>query len=156
MLTALSELLRFSLDTSSDIELPLGRELASVEAYLAILHTRFEERVQFRFEIEPETRAALVPSFVLQPLVENAVEHGLRDQPQPGLITIAARRDGVNLHLSVADNGRGASIAGLEEGVGLGNTRTRLRELYGREATLAIRNSAGCTVEITLPFHVAT
>lgn len=157
MLTALSDLLRLTLETSGTRVVPLRRELQFIEGYLAIMHARFEERLSFRMDIAPDTTAALVPALALQPLVENAVEHGLKNSAEPGVITIRSRREGATLRLSVADNGVGFSkTKPLREGVGLGNTRARLRELYGGGARLDLRDSAGVTVEITLPFRAAS
>ncbi len=85
MLMALSDLLRLTMDTAGEQELPLKRELEFIERYLAIMHARFEDRVQFQLGIDPATTMALVPTFLLQPLVENAVEHGLGSRQEGGL-----------------------------------------------------------------------
>jgi two-component system LytT family sensor kinase len=157
MLTALSDMLRLTLEMSGTRVVPLRRELEFVSRRLAIMHARFEERLRFELDVAPDTRAALVPTFALQPLVENAVEHGLKNCPGEGLITIRSRREDTRLRLSVADNGAGLSkLKPLREGIGLGNTSARLRELYGDAATLEIRDSDGVIVEITLPFHPAS
>lgn len=154
VLTSLSELLRQTLEGSSELEVPLARELEFVERYLAILHTRFEDRLRFVFDIAEETRAALVPSFLLQPLVENAVRHGLEPKAGGGTVTIRARREGEALQLAVTDDGIGApDLSAIRENIGLGNTRARLRELYGAKGTLALHNDHGLTVTVTLPFH---
>ncbi len=154
MLGALSDLLRLTLETTGQQELPLRRELEFVESYLAIEHIRFGDRLRFEFRIAPDTRDALVPTFLLQPLVENAVRHGLEPRAGPGMLTITSARDGAALHLRVADNGRGlAPDAPVREGVGISNTRARLRELYGALGALHMRASDGMEVEIVLPFH---
>jgi two-component sensor histidine kinase len=154
MLTALSDLLRFTLETSGTRVVPLSREMDFVERYLAIMHARFEERLRFALDIAPDTDTALVPTLVLQPLVENAVEHGLKNVAGDGLITIRSWRDGAALHLSVADNGTGLpKNKPAREGIGLSNTRARLRELYGDAARLDIREADGVVVELTLPFR---
>src|SRR5205807_2186885 len=103
-----------------------------------------------------DTTSALVPAFFLQPLVENAVRHGIEPKSEAGVLTIRARRDGAVLRVSVSDNGAG--LPGGQpprEGIGLANTRARLRELYGDAARLDLRDAGGLTVEITLPFHTA-
>ena len=155
MLTALSGLLRLTMETAGEQELPLRRELEFIERYLTIMHARFEDRLKFQLGIDPATNAALVPTFLLQPLVENAVEHGLGPRMAGGLISIRSRRVGEVLHLCVADNGVGlnGTKVGLE-GMGLGNTRNRLRELYGEAAELDLQDSGGLIVEIRLPFHL--
>jgi sensor histidine kinase YesM len=155
MLTSLSGLLRLTMETAGEQELPLRRELEFTERYLTIMHARFEDRLKFQMGIDPATHAALVPTFLLQPLVENAIEHGLGPRLTGGLITIRSRRVGDFLRLCVSDNGVG--LNGLKpgpEGIGLGNTRNRLRELYGDAGRLDMQDSGGLIVEISLPFHV--
>lgn len=155
MLIALSGLLRLTMETAGEQELPLRRELEFIERYLTIMHARFEDRLKFQMGIDPATHAALVPTFLLQPLVENAVEHGLGPRMAGGLISIRSRRAGDLLHLCVADNGVGLNGAKLgPEGLGLGNTRNRLRELYGEAAQLDVQDAGGLIVEIRLPFHL--
>ena len=155
MLIALSGLLRLTMETAGEQELPLRRELEFIERYLTIMHARFEERLKFQLGIDPATHAALVPTFLLQPLVENAIEHGLGAGMAGGLISIRSRRVGDLLHLCVADNGIGLNGAkSRPEGIGLGNTRNRLRELYGEAGRLELQDSGGLIVEISLPFHL--
>ncbi len=105
LLTALSELLRMSLETSGAQELPLRREMEFVERYLMLMHARFEERVRFEIDVEPGTRGALVPPMLLQPLVENAIEHGLQPKPGGGVIRVRAWQENQTLHLTVSDDG---------------------------------------------------
>jgi two-component sensor histidine kinase len=155
MLIALSGLLRLTMETAGEQELPLRRELEIIERYLTIMHARFEDRLKFQLGIDPATHAALVPAFLLQPLVENAIEHGLGPRMAGGLISIRSRRVGGLLHLCVSDNGVGlnGTKAG-PEGLGLGNTRNRLRELYGDAGRLDLQDAGGLIVEISLPFHL--
>lgn len=156
MLGALSELLRLTLETSGAQELPLLQELQFVERYLAIEHVRFGDRLHFELDVAPDTHAAMVPTFLLQPLVENAVRHGLEPQSGAGLLTVRARREGRTLHISIADNGVGLTDETPKcEGIGLTNTRARLRELYRDQATLELRNANGLSVDIILPFHTS-
>jgi two-component sensor histidine kinase len=154
MIGALSDLLRLTLETTGQQQLPLRRELEFVERYLAIEHVRFGDRLRFELDIAAETKEALVPAFLLQPLVENAVRHGLEPGSGNGLLTIRAVREGAVLHLSVTDNGCGLPEGKPpREGIGLSNTRARLHELYGEAAVLELRATNGLCVEITLPFH---
>jgi two-component sensor histidine kinase len=155
MLISLSGLLRLTMETAGEQELPLRRELEFIERYLTIMHARFDDRLKFQLGIDPATHAALVPTFLLQPLVENAVEHGLGPRMAGGLISIRSRRVGDLLHLCVADNGVGLNgIKRGPEGLGLGNTRNRLRELYGEAGRLELQDAGGLIVEISLPFHL--
>jgi two-component sensor histidine kinase len=155
MLAALSDLLRLTLETSREHELPLRRELEFVERYLLIEHVRFGDRLQFELDVAPETEAALVPTFLLQPLVENAVRHGLEPRSGNGKLVIRARRENGSLRLSVEDNGVGLSEEkSAREGIGLANTRARLHELYDGAAHMELCNRDGLTVELTLPFRV--
>jgi len=155
MLIALSGLLRLTMETAGEQELPLRRELEFIERYLTIMHARFEDRLKFQLGIDPATHAALVPTFLLQPLVENAIEHGLGPRMAGGLISIRSRRVGDVLHLCVSDNGAGLNGQKVRrEGIGLGNTRNRLKELYGEAAELDMQDSGGLIVDIRLPFHL--
>ncbi len=156
MLVALSSLLRLSLETSGEQLLPLSREVEFVRRYLSIEHIRFGDRLCFAFEIAPDTQAALVPAFLLQPLVENSVRHGLEPHGGPGVVKINAHRDGANLRLSVSDNGIGIPAhQPLREGIGLSNTRARLRVLFAGDARLELQDGEGLTVNITLPFRTS-
>jgi two-component sensor histidine kinase len=156
MLIALSGLLRLTMETAGEQELPLRRELEFIERYLTIMHARFEDRLKFQLGIDPATHAALVPTFLLQPLVENAIEHGLGPSMSGGVISIRSRRVGDELHLCVSDNGVGLADARPgAEGIGLGNTRNRLRELYGDAARLDMQDTGGLIVDIRIPFHLA-
>lgn len=157
MLTDLSDLLRRSLDTVEDQEITLGQEAQFIRAYIGIEQKRFGDRLRVEIEIPEELSRAMVPALVLQPLVENAIRHGIEPLRAPGLITIEAKRDGSNLVLTVRDNGKGAPADVLKDpdgrGIGLTNTRARLRELYGKEQQFLLREVAprGCEVEIHIP-----
>lgn len=157
VITALGELLRLTLETSGERELPLREEMRLVESYVAIMQARFEERVKCVVEIAPEARDAFVPAFILQPLVENAVRHGLEPLPAGGTVTVRARREGDRLRIEVADDGAGLRAdAPAREGVGLGNTRARLRALHGDRASMELRAAErGCVVALDLPFRTA-
>ncbi len=157
MLVALGDLLRISLETSSAAEIPLHREVEYVERYLAIMLARFEGRIGYVIDVENGAREGLVPAFMLQPLVENSVQHGLQPRPEGGIVTLTARRDGGKLRLVVADDGVGfRHRADATEGIGLGNARARLAELYGSGASLEMYDGPRTEIIIELPFRVAS
>jgi two-component system LytT family sensor kinase len=154
----LSELLRLTLDQTKPQEVPLSEEVAFLDRYLEIEQTRFVERLKVEKDISPETQQALVPYLILQPLVENAIRHGIEPREDLGLLRIrAARRDG-KLELSIRDNGDGLSTnhdSSTQEGIGLSNTRSRLRHLYGENCRfeLAPAEGGGLEARIEIPFH---
>ncbi len=157
-LETLSDLLRYVLDDSARQEVSLKREIEFVERYLAMEKVRFQDRLQVRTEIEPDTLDALVPNLVLQPIVENAIRHGIESQAGPTTVSVRASRERGVLRLSVSDDGpgfRGTAETRKSPGVGLNNTRIRLAQLYGDSATLDMANAppSGALVTITLPFH---
>ncbi len=154
MLVALSGLLRMALDTSGEQEWPLTRELEFMDRYLAIERVRLAERLKVEVDVQPETRAALVPVFLLQPIVENAIRHGLEPETGVGVLVIRVWREAQRLFFSVVDNGPGLPTGGaVREGIGLANTRARLMELYGDAGRLRICNDRGAAVEISIPFR---
>jgi two-component system LytT family sensor kinase len=156
VLTMLSELLRFSLETSGETQVPLQHEIEFTEKYLAIMRVRYGERVRYEFQIAQETLGACVPALLLQPLVENAIKYAIEPSPDRGKIDICALREGNFLRLSVADTGPGIPPdAPLQEGIGLSSTRARLHELYGEQGSLEIDNESGSTVKIKIPFRTA-
>lgn len=155
MLVALSGLLRMALDTSGEQEWPLTRELEFIDRYLAIERVRLAERLKVEVDVQPETRAASVPVFLLQPIVENAIRHGLEPETRVGVLAIRVWREAQTLFFSVADNGPGLPPGGeVREGIGLANTRARLMELYGDAGRIRIRNERGVAVEICIPFRI--
>src|SRR5256886_14847951 len=132
MITRLSDLFRYALESTDAQEVPLRQELDFLERYLEIEQTRFGDRLSVRMDVAPDTLNALVPNLVLQPLVENAIRHGIEPRAKPGRIALRARRENGKLKLELRDNGVGLSPdRKMEEGVGLSNTRGRFRELYG-------------------------
>ncbi len=158
MLVRLGELLRRTLDSTGTQEVSLGEELDFLGRYLEIEKTRFGERLSIRMEIAPETRSALVPNLVLQPLVENAIKHGIEPRAKPGEIVIRALAEVGQLHLEVRDNGRGpVAASNKREGIGLANTRARLRQLYGDQQSMETdgKPNAGFSVRIRLPVRYA-
>ena len=142
MLELLSGVLRQVLQSDSRQQVTLDEELRFIEKYLAIEQVRFSDRLEIRWSIEPGLRATAVPEFILQPLVENAVRHGVGKQSDKGVIEISAVAVDSDLLLSVIDNGPGYE-AESERGVGLANTRARLETLFGEAAQLDVRNASG-------------
>jgi len=129
MLTRLSDLLRASLDNAATHEVSLREELEFLNNYLQIEQTRFHDRLTVRMDIDPASLTANVPNLILQPLVENAIRHGIAPRAQPGVIDISAARENGMVRLKVRDNGAGlgaAGAAGLTKGIGLANTQARL------------------------------
>jgi LytS/YehU family sensor histidine kinase len=160
MLTRLGDLLRASFRKDSQQEIPLEAEIALTRAYLDVERMRFQDRLSIAVDVESGAESALVPTFLLQPLVENAIKHGLRGPRTPGVIRIRGVREDDRLVLTVVDNGAGIpaeSLGQLHVGVGLGSTCERLQRLYFQEQELAIRNLAegGTEVRVVLPFHLA-
>jgi two-component system LytT family sensor kinase len=152
----LSHLLRQSLDKTGVQEIPLKEELDFVQKYVEIEQVRFPDRLAVSFDVEPVVLDALVPSFVLQPLVENAIVHGVTPLGGQGRIAVAAHRDGDRLRLEVRDNGAGPGPEGVPSpgaGIGLSNTRQRLEHLYGARHRLEFsrRADSGLTVSLTIP-----
>jgi LytS/YehU family sensor histidine kinase len=155
MLELLSDVLRLVLRAEVSHETPLSTELEFLERYLAIEQVRFSDRLRPRIEADAAIRGAAAPQLILQPLVENALRHGIARRAEAGLLEIAARRDGDTLVLTVRDDGPGLDPAQEAMGVGLANTRARLTALYGDRASLEIANAAGGGVVATirLPYH---
>lgn len=154
MLTRLGDLLRHALDNSDEQEVPLRRELEFLREYLEIEQTRFGERLTVEFDIPEATLDASVPNLVLQPLVENAIKHGIEPRARPGRVRISARQEGRQLILEVRDNGAGAP-PGAEDGIGLANTRARLEHLYGAACRFEPGNLAegGFASRVTIPWR---
>jgi sensor histidine kinase YesM len=153
----LGELLRRTLDDDLPQTIPLERELELLDRYLEIQRLRFPDRLRIERRIAPDTLDALVPSFVLQPLVENAVQHGVSAVAGGRIVIAAARRDGL-LELEVRDDGPGFGANGsTASGIGLANTRARLEQLYGSDQALecAVAAEGGACVRLRLPFHEA-
>ena len=156
MLSRLSDLLRHTLDDVEAQEVPLWRELDFLRLYLSIEQVRFEDRLRVRIEAGPDVSDALVPHMALQPIVENAVRHGLGQSEEPVLIHVSVSRANGQLMLTVTDDGPGCSTPVFwEKGIGLTNTRNRLNRLYGAGATLSAENRfpRGVQVTMTLPYR---
>jgi len=160
VLARLSELLRLSLDQTKPQEVPLSEEMAFLDRYLDIEQTRFAERLTIEKDIQPETQSALVPYLILQPLVENAIRHGIEPREEPGVLSIRAARKNGHLELKVTDNGTGLPLKSQSPdstGIGLANTRSRLRHLYGENCQFELSPAEGGGLEarIEIPFRAA-
>ncbi len=157
-IAGLGELLRAALRDGGDQEILLSDELRFAERYLDVERVRFEDRLAVRFEVDPEIADALVPRFVLQPLLENAVRHGIEGRSAGGSVAVRAARDGAALRLEVVDGGAGpAQPRPRGNGVGLANTSARLRHLYGPEGRLDVEPvpDGGTRARILLPYRPA-
>jgi two-component system, LytTR family, sensor kinase len=162
MIARLGDFLRLTLDASATQEVPLRRELEFLNCYLEIERIRFNDRLTTSLEVDPRALDCRVPNLILQPLVENAIRHGVAPRSAPGHVEIRAERRGEVLRLQVSDNGpgltngvaRGSKCLVPKGGVGLSNTRARLEQLYGSayrfELEDAPRGGALATIEIPL------
>ena len=158
VLSRLGQLLRVSLDKEQRDQVMLERELDHVGNYLGIEAERFSDRLQIAYDVPGELSNALVPSMVLQPLVENAIKHGPDTVSDQVTIAVKAARDNGHLTLTVSDDGRGCrdvDQAIAHGGIGLQNVRERLRLLYGDQATMSVRSPGGrgFIVDLTFPFE---
>jgi two-component system LytT family sensor kinase len=156
MIRKLGELLRLSLDQRRGDEITLREEIDFLQHYLDIERLRFEDRLHVRLEVDAEALPAMVPTFVLQPLVENALRHAIAPKPEGGTVEISIRRDHGWLRIVVADDGPGLPKGRVvAEGVGLANTRERLNQLYGSADALRLTplKTGGLRNEVTVPFH---
>jgi signal transduction histidine kinase len=159
MIEHLGDLLRLSLESRDRQEVPLAEEMAFLEHYLAIQKMRFGDHLRIETEIAPEVKYALVPSVFVQPLVENAIRHGVSRLGSGGTVTVSARRDGDVLDLRVLDDGVGLPAGwSLENsgGVGLSVTRERVAALYpGAETSFSVnrRSGGGTEVKVSLPLR---
>jgi two-component system, LytTR family, sensor kinase len=160
MITDLSDLLRMSFENLEVQEVPLKEELEFLEKYIEIEQMRFHDRLKIEMNISPDTLDASVPNMILQPLVENAIKHGIAPRSSGGKIDIATERSNGQLAIIVRDNGIGVPFGDLEnlpEGVGLSNTRRRLKHLYGEKHKFdlqAVKHN-GLMVTMELPFRLA-
>lgn len=161
MLTRLSELLRRTLHRGERQEVTLAEELELVSHYVGIMQVRFGDRLVFENEVDPAMREALVPHFILQPLVENALQHGVARRAGAGRVEVKGARQGDSLVLTIRDDGP-AQEPGAQDppapGIGLGNTRLRLERLYGSNQRLTMTpiDGGGMMVELVLPYREAT
>ena len=158
MVARLSDFLRLTLDQGTDVEVPLAEEMDFVRRYLNIQQIRFGDRLTTAFDVDAETLSACVPPLLLQPIVENAVRHGVMPRETGGTVSVEARRVGETLHLRVTDDGPGPpsdADRAASTGIGLANVRKRLDALYGdtHRFHLDRADGGGCIVSIECPFH---
>jgi LytS/YehU family sensor histidine kinase len=155
-LMRLSDLLRLTLETLGQQEITLKAELEFLSKYLQIEQTRFADRLKVRFDVQPETLDTLVPNLILQPLVENAIKHGVARKAGPGHIDISAKRDGDKLLMQVRDDGVGLSedaLTALQKGIGVSTTRARLQHLFGADFRFEFhRLPTGLAVIVAIPW----
>jgi two-component system, LytTR family, sensor kinase len=161
MVTSLSAFLRHSLDADPMQRVTLKQELDAINLYLGIEKVRFAERLRLRIEVEPEAYAALMPSLLLQPLIENAIKYAVAKRVEGGTLELTARRVDGMLEIALRDDGPGFSHPEGDlpggNGVGLRNTRERLRVLYGERQAFVLRNRQprGAEIVLRLPFEAA-
>ncbi|HEY3042150.1 MAG TPA: histidine kinase [Pyrinomonadaceae bacterium] len=160
MITRLGDFLRLTLENSGSPEVTLQREMEFLSCYLEIERIRFQNRLVTRMDLGEETLKAKVPNLILQPIVENAIRHGIAPRSTPGLIEIEAKQLNGTLRIQVRDNGPGLSEHRTSEnlftkGLGLANTETRLERLYGAAHLFDLRNNpdGGLIVTLEIPFH---
>jgi signal transduction histidine kinase len=161
MIARLSDLLRATLEPSTDPEAPLSQEIALAEKYLEILEIRFQGRLQTSLDAPADIRSALVPPLILQPLIENAMKHAVSRTSGPSRIDVRIARTDEQLILAVEDTGPGSAATSQPDadtsgaGIGLSNTRARLEQLYGDAQDLSFAKNAagGAIVTIRIPYH---
>jgi LytS/YehU family sensor histidine kinase len=159
MLSKLSNFLRYSLDKDPMGKVDIDHEINTMKLYLEIEKVRFDERLQLEFNVEDEVKTALVPSLLLQPLVENSIKYAVANSEEGGKITISARAVAGNLLLEVSDNGPGIEfISGqmpVFNGVGIVNTKERLEAIYGPRHSIKFNQAlpSGLMIEIRIPFE---
>jgi two-component system, LytTR family, sensor kinase len=158
MVAALSDFLRLTLQTLDSPEIPVAQELVFVERYLQIEQARFGKRLVTTIDAQPEALEAMIPTLMLQPLLENAVRHAVLEREEGGRLLVAIRRNEAQLVVSVQDDGPGLRTQSQRQfGMGLGNTAERLAALYGPEGKLSIgpSDSGGFAVSVAIPFRTA-
>lgn len=158
LLARLSSLLRMSLDATRAAEITLRQEMDFLERYIDIQKARFSDRLEVEVAIQPEAMSARIPNLLLQPIVENAILHGVAPKTGPGRVRISGMVNGDQLHLDVEDDGPGIlpdASSRRREGVGLANTRERLAKIYGARSQLTLKSELGrgVHVQIILPFR---
>jgi signal transduction histidine kinase len=160
MIAKLSQLLRLALQSDGIAEVPLAKELEFAAAYLDVERVRFEDRLQVSFDVDPNLRSLLVPNFLLQPLVENAVHHAVALSRDPRLLELAVHRHDGTLVIEVRDDGPGLAAGALErrrDAIGLSTTRARLEHLYGSAFRFTVQNrpEGGAVARVVMPLRVA-
>jgi signal transduction histidine kinase len=150
MLTHLGDLLHRTLKRGDRHEIALSDELEMLRHYLEIMQIRFQDRLSIEIDVDPSLHTALVPPLVLQPLVENAIQHGISRRPGAGKVEIGATASDGMLEIRVRDDGEGPAESQPRDGIGLSNTRRRLRQLYGDNQSLELLPAVGNGVVVVL------
>jgi LytS/YehU family sensor histidine kinase len=158
MIARLGDFLRLTLENSGTQEVTLQQEMEFLRCYLEIEHIRFQDRMTTFVDVEPRCLDAQVPNLILQPIVENAIRHGIAPRSTPGRIEIRAEHKNSVLRIQVRDNGPGLSMNRsavnlFKEGLGLANTRARLQQLYGAAHRFELANDpqGGLIVTLEIP-----
>ncbi|MCM3874306.1 MAG: histidine kinase [Pyrinomonadaceae bacterium] len=161
MITRLGDFLRLTLENSGSQEVTLRQEMEFLSCYLEIERIRFQDRLVTHLDVAQQTLDAKVPNLILQPIVENAIRHGIAPRSTQGLIEIEAKQRNGRLRIQVRDNGPGLSVHRTSEnmfkkGLGLANTETRLQQLYGSAQSFSLSNNpeGGLIVTLEIPFHI--
>jgi signal transduction histidine kinase len=155
MIARLSELLRLSLDHVTSEAVPVRRELDFLRTYLDIEQTRFEERLRVTIDFDEDVLDAELPNMLLQPLVENAIKHGISKRAQGGSILLVGRREQNRLVIVLSDDGAGSSNGTRGSGIGISNTRARLQQTYGSDFAFEVRpTERGMVIKIDIPFSI--
>ena len=156
MIARLGELLRISLEHVSSESVPLRRELEFLSSYIEIERIRFEDRLKVVTDVDEESMNAEVPNMILQPLVENAIHHGINKKVHGGMITIHAKRQSNRVRIEIADDGGASAEQSRGWGIGLSNTNARLEQLYGTDFHFDIhKTEVGTSVQFDIPFRKA-
>ena len=160
MISRLSDMFRLSLESSGSQEVSVENELETLKPYLEIMDMRFGDRLRINVDFPEETRRALVPNLILQPLLENAIRHGIAPRPEGGTVRVRGHQEGDRLLIEVADDGpgfQGGSAERLRDGTGLSNTKERLALLYGKNHGLHLGqgDKGGALVVLDIPFRTA-
>lgn len=156
MLVRLSELLRLTMAQSGKPLTSLRSEMEFIDRYLAIERIRFRDRLTVKIDIEPKAMDVSVPNLILQPLVENAIRHGIEPHAQAGHITLRAQIQDQRLRVVILDTGKGIPVEGFKrDGIGLSNTRERLRELYGADHRFEMTNGAAGGLQVLLDIPIS-
>ena len=155
MMVRLGDFLRLTLENTGKQSVTLARELEFLQSYLRIEEIRFQDRLSVVLEIPEETKMALVPNLILQPIVENAIRHGITERSDRGKIEIVAKKYNSMLQIRISDNGQGLKDS-QPPGVGISNTRNRLKQMYGDRYSLDLANGVnrGVVVTLEVPFEI--
>ncbi|HUR46351.1 MAG TPA: histidine kinase [Candidatus Saccharimonadales bacterium] len=157
MIARLSDLLRYALESTNEQEVTLRQEIEFLDRYLEIEQTRFGARLQVVKKLPPETLQVLVPNLILQPIIENAIRHGIEPHARQGIIEISSKQENGELVMQVRDNGSGLNPQQpRREGVGLSNSRARLEQLHPGRHRFEFASDRGLLVTVAVPWRTAS